>query len=125
MCSTPGDESKWFAAAKDAGLYDEALALALRTPCDPKTLTRAARDFTATKPAFARDCGLLALHWLVLGYGDEITGADVLAAWTHTLAAAKNAGSEQATRDAIRAEVAREGTSDRFVSRVLGPHLGV
>lgn len=121
--STPGDEGKWFAAAKDAGLYDEALALARRTPCDPKTLTRAARDFAATKPAFARDCGLLALHWLVLGYGYEITGADVLAAWTHAMAAAKNAGTEQATRDAVRAEVAREATSDRFVSRVLGRHL--
>jgi hypothetical protein len=31
--TTPGDEGKWFAAAKDTGLYDEALALASRTPC--------------------------------------------------------------------------------------------
>ena len=43
--TTPGDEGKWFAAAKDAGLYDEALVLASRTPCDPKTLARAARDY--------------------------------------------------------------------------------
>lgn len=41
---TPGDEGKWFAAAKDARLFDEAIALANQTPCDPKTLTRAARD---------------------------------------------------------------------------------
>jgi hypothetical protein len=26
VTSTPGDEGKWFAAAKDAGLYDDALA---------------------------------------------------------------------------------------------------
>jgi hypothetical protein len=45
VAATPDDEGKWFAAAKDAGLLDEALALASRTPCDPKTLTRAARDF--------------------------------------------------------------------------------
>src|SRR5665213_2924155 len=32
--TTPGDEGKWFAAAKDVGLYDDALALASRTPCD-------------------------------------------------------------------------------------------
>jgi hypothetical protein len=25
--TTPGEEGKWFAAAKDAGLYEEALAL--------------------------------------------------------------------------------------------------
>jgi hypothetical protein len=28
VASTPGQEGKWFAAAKDAGLYDEAIALA-------------------------------------------------------------------------------------------------
>ena len=64
----------WFAAAKEAGLYDEALALARRAPCDPKTLTRAARDLADQHPAFALDAGLLALHWLVQGYGYEITG---------------------------------------------------
>ena len=37
---TPGEEGKWFAAAKDAKLFDEAVALANATPCDPKTLTR-------------------------------------------------------------------------------------
>src|SRR5262249_40367655 len=61
--TTPGDEGKWFAAAKDAGLYDEALALARRTPCDPRTLTRAARDFATKQPAFAVESGLLAIHW--------------------------------------------------------------
>lgn len=30
--TTPGEEGKWFAAAKDAGPFDEALALASRTP---------------------------------------------------------------------------------------------
>ena len=36
---TPGDEGKWFAAAKEAQLFDEAVALANARPCDPKTLT--------------------------------------------------------------------------------------
>jgi hypothetical protein len=67
--STPGDEGKWFAAAKEAGLFDEALALAGRTPCDPRTLTRAARDYAEKQSAFAVGAGLLALHWLVEGYG--------------------------------------------------------
>ncbi|MEO7134357.1 MAG: hypothetical protein ABI024_09055 [Vicinamibacterales bacterium] len=57
------------AAAKDARLFDEAIALANRTPCDPKTLTRAARDFAETKPEFAIEAGLAALRWLVNGYG--------------------------------------------------------
>jgi hypothetical protein len=65
--TTPGQEGKWFAAAKEAGLYEEALALAGRTPTDPKTLTRAARDLAREQPAFALEAGLLALHWLVKG----------------------------------------------------------
>ena len=36
--STPGEEGKWFAVATAAGLYDAALALASRSPCDPRTL---------------------------------------------------------------------------------------
>ena len=47
---TPGEEGKWFAAAKDAKLFDGAVALANATPCDPKTLTRAAGDFARTSP---------------------------------------------------------------------------
>jgi hypothetical protein len=37
VASTPGQEGKWFAAAKDAGLYNDAIALALRTPCDVRS----------------------------------------------------------------------------------------
>ena len=88
VLTTPGEEGKWFAAAKEAGLYDEALELASRTPCDPKTLTRAARDYAEDQPQFALGAGLLALYWLVQGYGYEITSADVWEAYRSTLAAA-------------------------------------
>jgi hypothetical protein len=71
VATTPGQEGKWFAAAKQAGVYDEALALAARSPTDPKTLARAARDLAATHPGVAVGAGLLALHWLVRGYGYE------------------------------------------------------
>jgi len=37
---TPGEEGKWFAAAKDATLFTEAIALARSTPCPPQTLGR-------------------------------------------------------------------------------------
>jgi len=123
--TTPGDEGKWFAAAKDAGLFDEALALASRSPCDPKTLTRAARDYADKEPAFAVGAGLLALHWLVQGHGYEITVADVRAAYSHTLKAAEHAGAAAATQEEIRRLVATEKMADRFVSRVLGRELGL
>jgi hypothetical protein len=65
VASTPGNEGKWFAAAKSAGLYDEAIELANRTPCDPKTLTRSAWDIAETEPRFAVEAGVAALRWLV------------------------------------------------------------
>jgi hypothetical protein len=121
--TTPGDEGKWFAAAKDAGLYSDALVLAGRTPCDPRTLTRAARDFAEEQPAFAVGAGLLALHWLVQGYGYEITSADVWEAYRATLAAADRQESTAKVKDQIRAMVAAEGVAEHFVTRVLGREL--
>jgi hypothetical protein len=53
VASTPGAEGKWFAAAKDAGLFNVAIGLATRSPTDPRTLTRAARDYAEKQPAFA------------------------------------------------------------------------
>jgi tetratricopeptide (TPR) repeat protein len=121
--STPGDEGKWFAAAKEAGLYEEALALASRAPCDPKTLTRAARDFAGKEPTFALGAGLLALHWLVQGYGYEITGADVWAAYNAMLTVASDLGQADVIRDRVRKLVASETLGDRFVTKVLGREL--
>ncbi len=122
---TPGDESKWFAAAKDAGLLDEAITLANRAPCDPRTLTRAARDFAEKKPPFAIEAGMAALHWLVQGYGYEITGADVWAAYAHTMEAAENASRRAETLGRVRALVQKEAQPDRFVTKVIGRELGL
>jgi len=123
--TTPGDEGKWFAAAKDSGLYDEALALASRTPCDPKTLRRAARDYAETQPAFAVGAGLLALYWLVQGYGYEISSVDVWEAYRSTLAAAERHGCAAEVKERIRKMVAAEGAGERFVTKVLGRELGL
>ncbi|MEZ4361620.1 MAG: hypothetical protein R3B48_15645 [Kofleriaceae bacterium] len=125
VAKTPGEEGKWFAAAKDAKLFDEAIALANRTPCSPQTLTRAARDFEAKNPAFAIEAGMAALRWLVEGYGYEITGMDVLNAYSYTMKAAQNAGCAEQTQQRVRELVARESFGERFVTKVLGRQLGL
>jgi len=122
---TPGEEGKWFAAAKDAKLFDEAIELANQTPCSPQTLTRAARDFEGKKPQFALEAGMAALRWLVDGYGYEITSLDVLNAYAHTTKAAENAGLAEETQKRIRDLVARETFGERFVTKVLGSRLGL
>lgn len=124
VATTPGQEGKWFAAAKDAGLFDEALALAERTPCDPKTLARAARDYAEQQPAFAVGAGLLSLHWLVQGYGYDITSIDVRDAYRATLDAATRHGSGLEVNGRIRALVATEAKGG-FVTQVLGRELGL
>jgi len=125
VASTPGNEGKWFAAAKSAGLYDEAIELANRTPCDPRTLTRAARDMAETEPRFAVEAGVAALRWLVEGYGYEITGLDVRAAYDCTMKAAENAKCKPETFNRIRELVAGENFGERFVTRILGHELGL
>jgi hypothetical protein len=125
VAGTPGDEGKWFAAAKSAGLYDEAIELANRTPCDPKTLTRAARDMAETEPRFALEAGVVALRWLVEGYGYEITGLDVLAAFGCTMKAVEHAGCGPEAKKRIRELVEGEKGAGGFVSRILGHELGL
>jgi len=125
VAETPGAEGKWFAAAKDAGLYHEAIELANRTPCDPKTLIRAARDMVEAEPQFAVEAGMAALRWLVSGYGYEITGLDVWAAYRHTMSAAERAGCKEQAFERVRRLVEGERQADRFVSKILGSELGL
>ncbi len=123
--SSPGEEGKWFAAAKSAGLYLEALELANRSPCDPKTLTRAARDMAETEPLFAVEAGMTALKWLVAGYGYDVTSEDVMSAYANTMKAAEAAQRQPETFERIRTLVAGEVYGERFVAKILGLTLGL
>jgi hypothetical protein len=124
VATTPGEEGKWFAAARAAGLYHEALDLAGSAPCDPATLTRAARDLADERPEFAMAAGLLALRWLVQGYGYDVTGADVRAAYSIAVDAAARTGNVAEVREQARQLVSTEAPGG-FVTRVLGPELGL
>jgi hypothetical protein len=71
----------------------------------------AARDFADVRPEFAIEAGLAALHWLVEGYGYEITSADVWPAYTETVKAAERAGRAGEARDRIRSLVTARRTA--------------
>jgi tetratricopeptide (TPR) repeat protein len=121
VAATPGEEGKWFATAKEAGELELAARFANQSPCDPRTLTRAVRDFVDKNPEFALQAGLAAIRWLAQGYGFEITGADVWAAYSYTLKAAEQLGRRDEVRDRVRNLVANKG----FVAQVLGRELGL
>ena len=123
--STPGEEGKWFAAAKSVGLLKEAIELVNHAPCDPKTLTRAARNMAEKEPWFAIEAGLAALNWLAEGYGYEITSIDVLAAYDYTIKAAQNVGRKDEIMQRICEMNERFQSGDGFVAKVLRRHIDI
>ncbi len=124
VASTPGAEGKWFAAAKDAGLFSIAIDLVRDSPTDPRTLARAARDFTERQPEFAVAAGLASLRWLARGYGYDITGLDVLNAYSAVmLAAAKSGLDAQHVKVQIVDLLSSAPTGKQFLETVLAHHL--
>jgi len=120
IATTPEEEGKWFATAKDLMLYDLALDLANRTPCDPKTLTRAARDYLDTEPAFALGSAMAALRWLSEGWGYEVTSADVVEAYDRAMDAAARLNNTDDANDQIRQFVeSNESAPTQFVRQSL------
>ena len=118
VASQPGNEGKWFAAAKDAGFFKLAIELANRSPSDSRTLIRAARDFAVEWPEFALAAGMTALRDIASGRGQDITGIDVLDAYADVLAAA------EATVNAdVRALIEADQIRGDFIARVLGRQL--
>lgn len=124
VASTPGEEGKWFAAAKDAKLYDLALKLAQRSPVDHRTLIRSAQDFATTEPNFALNSGLLALYWICAGRAYEPTIGEVQRAYDLTLQAADTA---QGTASALARiqQILDCSPQERFVRGVLANASGL
>lgn len=124
VASQPGQEGKWFAAAKDAGFFELAVELANRNPSDPRTLIRAARDYAVARPEFALAAGMTALRGIANGWGYDITGSDVLDAYAAVMAAAGSAGvDETVVKVDVRAIITTSRGGSEFVGRVLGRQL--
>lgn len=126
VASQPGQEGKWFAAAKDSGLFELAIELANKSPADPRTLIRAARDFAVKRPGFAMAAGMNALTGIMRGYGYDITGIDVLDTYAAVMLAADAKGVDEATaKENVRATIAASGVGGVFVQRVLARQLAM
>lgn len=102
----PGEEGKWFAAAKDAKLYDLALDLARKSPVDHRTLLRAVDDFAESQSGFALNSGLIALHWICAGRAYEATMGEVRAIFDGVMKASEIAGCRGAAMDTVRKTLA-------------------
>lgn len=102
LAEASGDPGRWFAAAKDAGQLDLALSFATTGRTDPKTLSRASRDFLESDPMFAFRVGRLAVERILAGYGYEVTSLDLAGAVDHFLAAAEKLGISTDIRNDLR-----------------------
>lgn len=122
--TTPGTEGKWFAAAKDAGFLDYAITLARRSPVDPKTLGRAARDFAEAESEFAMEAGILAIDGFANGLGFEVTGADVAMAYSGAMKAGTKLGRSADVRQRVAEVLRKDGVGAAFVRQVLGAAAG-
>ena len=120
IASTPGEPGKWFATAKTLKLFEQATRLAWASPCDPKTLNRAARDYLKTQPDFAMQCALASLHWMSMGHGFELTGLDVLEAHRFAIEAAAVTQQTQQARTSIEQVLASDGPMVAWMQRSLG-----
>jgi tetratricopeptide (TPR) repeat protein len=92
LAGSNGDPGKWFAAAKSEGELAMALEFARKGRTEPRTLSRAARDFLISEPVFAFQVGRLAIEGVLAGNGYEITALDLLMACDNFMAAANRLG---------------------------------
>mgnify|MGYP006387144933 FL=1 len=120
IASTPGEPGKWFATAKTLKLLDRATQLAWASPCDPKTLTRAARDHLVKQPGFAMQAALAALHWMSMGHGYELTGLDAHEAHRVAIEAARTAQQIEQAQAIIEQVLAADRPMSAWMRRSLG-----
>jgi hypothetical protein len=99
------------------------IALAKKTPTDPRTLARAARQHVEAAPGFAVEARLVALDWIAQGYGYEITSADVWAAYLPAKEAADRLGAGAEFRVRPRAIIAAYTRGESFVGHALRGQL--
>jgi hypothetical protein len=115
LADASGDPGRWFAAAKDVGHLDLALRFATTGRTDPKTLSRASRDFLESDPVFALRIGRLAVDRILAGYGYEITVLDLAGAVDHFLAAACRLGVEADAKNDLSRMLAAHPDAPRLL----------
>ena len=92
----------------------------MRSPTDPLTLGRAARDYAVKEPKFAMAAGLASLQWMARGYGYELTGMDVSQAYQAVMDAGRAMGLPNGQiEQQVRRVVTTESAAGNFVERIL------
>jgi hypothetical protein len=113
LIETRGECGKWFAAAKEGGLFDVALLCARDFAAEPATLIRATRDFVAREPKFATEVGIVALERLLSGGGHGPEISLIQDAFAHVMKAARLIGASDWATKQVQALVDGPSHPDR------------
>ena len=122
IANSPGEEGKWFATAKEIGEFELATELALKSPCDPRTLNRAAAKHIESNPEFSMKTALASLFWLCGGYGYEVSSFDVMDAYKLSVQAGERLGEVEAVRSKIKHLLSQSDTCS-FAGNILSKHF--
>lgn len=98
----PGNERRYFAAARKIGMIELAIEIAEKYDVEPKTLTTASKDYAERDPDLALRFGLLALQRYADGFGYEPHYDDVQRCHDSVCAAAARAGKRDMVAEKLR-----------------------
>jgi hypothetical protein len=123
LLASPGQEGRWFATAVSLRFYALAAEIAGRTPCDPRTLVRAGTQRLEADPEFAGEVAIAAIASICGGYGVEITGEDVFAAYDLAHDAALRTGGHARLQAQVAALCDQPHPAAQWVHELLAPEL--
>lgn len=121
--SSPEEKGKWFATARRLGMLELALDLVLKSPADPRTINRAARDHMQSHPKFALGYALASLFWMSQSYGYDITQTEADTAASYALSAAEMLGVVDQVKDNLRAIGAKDISMYKIAHRAVAKIL--
>ncbi len=104
LAAASRDCGRYFAAAKDAGLFELALKFAVQGHPDPNTLSRACRDSIDKDPPFAHAIGQIAMQRYLDGFGYEVRPSDWADAYRHYADAGDRIGETRHARAWVKAK---------------------
>lgn len=115
----PGNERRYFAAARKIGMIELAIEIAEKYDVEPKTLTTACKDYLEKDPDLSLKFGLMALQRYADGYGYEPEYSDVRKCYDFILQASNSAGKTDEVNQKVQVMVDRDKSMQRLVSSVV------
>jgi hypothetical protein len=111
----PGNERRYFAAARKIGMVSLALEIAEKHNVEPKTLTTACKDYLEKDVELSLRFGCMALQRYADGYGYEPELPDVLRCYEFVCMAAERAGK----RDEINRKLQQMAMNDKSKRKMV------